>query len=81
MIYYYAALVITYSMTDGTQTTSYVWFDRERHCWEAMQSGEADALYDRIYNLYDDVSMTCHVSNEVSYILKAKLRPEEQKHG
>ena len=76
MIYYFTALVITYSMTPDTETTSYIWYDRERHCQEALQ-GLADPIYNQIYELYDDTSMQCVVSDKVSYVLKPKLRPEK----
>jgi hypothetical protein len=46
MIYYFTALVITYSMDAESVTTSYIWYDRERHCQEALQ-GLADPIYDQ----------------------------------
>ena len=55
MIYYFTALVITYSMDPDTVTTSYVWYDRERHCREALQE-LADPIYTQIYELYEDTS-------------------------
>ena len=76
MIYYYTALVITYSMDAESVTTSYIWYDRERHCREALQE-LADPIYNQIYELYDDTSMQCVVSDKVSYVLKPKLRPEK----
>ena len=74
MIYYFTALVITYNMS-GVDVTSYVWYDRERHCREALQ-GLAGPIYNQIYELYEDTSMQCVVSDKVSYVLKPKLRPE-----
>ena len=76
MIYYFTALVISYSMDQGSVTTSYVWYDRERHCQEAMGAGLADPLYTQLYELYDDLEMRCHVSDEVSFVLKPRLREE-----
>ena len=77
MIYYFTALVISYSMDPDTVTKSYVWYDRERHCQEAMNNGLGDLLYDQLYELYGtDIMMTCYVSDQVSFILKPKLRPE-----
>lgn len=75
MIYYFTALVITYSMDADNVTTSYIWYDRERHCQEALQ-GLADPIYTQIYDLYEDTAMQCVVSDKVSYVLKPKLRPE-----
>lgn len=75
MIYYFTALVITYSMDADSVTTSYIWYDRERHCQEALQ-GLADPIYTQIYELYEDTMMECVVSDKVSYVLKPKLRPE-----
>ena len=75
MIYYFTALVITYSMDAESVTTSYIWYDRERHCQEALQ-GLADPIYNQIYDLYEDTMMECVVSDKVSYVLKPKLRPE-----
>ena len=77
MIYYFTALVISYSMDPDTTTKSYVWYDRERHCQEAMNNGLGDPIYDQLYELYGtDIMMTCYVSDQVSFILKPKLRPE-----
>ena len=76
MIYYYTALVLTYSMSNGMETTSYIWYDRERHCQEALQ-GLADPVYGQIYELYNDTAMMCVVSDEVSFVLKPKLREEK----
>ena len=76
MIYYFTALVISYSMDPDMVTKSYVWYDRERHCQEAMNDSLADPLYTQLYELYDDLSMTCVVSDQVSFVLKPKLRPE-----
>ena len=76
MIYYYTALVITYSMTPDTETTSYIWYDRERHCQEALQS-LVEPIYTQIFELYDDTMAVCHVSEEVSFVLKPKLREEK----
>ena len=75
MIYYFTALVITYSMDAESVTTSYIWYDRERHCQEALQ-GLADPIYDQVSDLYEDTMMQCVVSDQVSYVLKPKLRPE-----
>ena len=77
MIYYYTALVISYSMDPDTVTKSFVWYDRERHCVEAMNDKLADPLYDQLYELYgEDIMMSCQVSDQVSYVLKPKLREE-----
>jgi len=76
MIYYFTALVISYSMDVDSVTTSYVWYDRERHCQEALDDGLADPLYIQLYELYDDLEMRCFVSDEVSFVLKPRLRPE-----
>ena len=78
MIYYFTALVISYSMDQGSVTKSYVWYDRERHCQEALNDGLADPLYTQLYELYDDLMMECHVSDQVSFILKPRLRPKEE---
>jgi len=77
LIYYFTALVITYSM-GGEDVTSYIWYDRERHCREALQE-LADPIYSQIYELYEDTSMQCVVSNDVSFVLRPRLR--ESKDG
>ena len=76
MIYYYTALVLVYSMSDGMETTSYIWYDRERHCQEALQT-LIDPIYSQIHDLYDDTTAKCHVSDEISFVLKPKLREEK----
>jgi len=76
MIYYFTALVISYSMDPGSVTKSFVWYDREWHCQEALDDGLADPLYTQLYELYDDLEMRCVVSDEVSFVLKPRLREE-----
>ena len=79
MIYYFTALVISYSMDPDTVTKSYVWYDRERHCIEAMNEGLMDGVYDQLHELYgNDIMMQCQVSDQASFILRPKLRPEEE---
>ena len=81
MIYYYTALVLTYAI-EGTPVTTKVWYDRERHCREAVRSGLMDGMYDQLYDLYgNDMMLTCEVSDVPSFILKPKLRPKEQNNG
>lgn len=81
MIYYFTALVISYSMGDQEARTV-VWYDRERHCQEAMDDGLADPLYTQLYELYgEDIMMSCHVSEDVSYVLRPRLRPKEESDG
>lgn len=76
MIYYYAALVISYMLNDHT-TKAVVWFDRERHCQEAMDKRLGDPIYNHLYELYGtDIMMTCEVTDKVSFVLRPKLRPE-----
>jgi len=76
MIYYFTALVISYSIDPGSVTKSFVWYDREWHCQEALDDGLADPLYTQLYELYDDLEMRCVVSDEVSFVLKPRLREE-----
>ena len=75
MIYYFTALVISYAI-NGEPAKAHVWYDRERHCQEAMNDSLADPLYTQLHELYDDLHMTCVVSDQVSFVLKPKLRPE-----
>jgi len=59
-----------------------VWYDRERHCQEAMDDGLADPLYNQLYELYgEDIMMKCYVSEDVSYVLRPRLRPKEESDG
>jgi len=76
MIYYFTALVVSYAI-NGEPAKAVVWYDRERHCQEAMNDGLADPLYAQLYELYDDLMMECHVSDQASFILKPRLRPKE----
>jgi len=81
MIYYFTALVISYSMGDQ-EASAVVWYDRERHCQEAMDDGLGDPLYTQLYELYgEDIMMSCHVSEDVSYVLRPRLRPKEESDG
>ena len=81
MIYYYTALVISYAI-NGEPVKAAVWYDRESRCIEAMNDRLFDPLYNHLYELYGtDIMMKCHVSEEVSYKLLPKLRPEEESDG
>lgn len=77
MIYYFTALVISYSMTPDTTTKAFVWYDREYLCQDAMNKGAADQIYSHLYELYDDLEMKCIVSDKISYTLRPRLRGED----
>lgn len=78
MIYYYTALVISYMTEPEYYSQSVIWYSRERHCVEAMRSESVENLYDDLAELYgNDIMMKCHVSKEVSFVLKPKLREEK----
>jgi len=77
MIYYFTALVITYTI-GVNEVNTVVWYENESHCQEAMDSGLSDPLYDHLYELYgNDIMMNCEVSDKVSYMIKPKERPED----
>ena len=77
MIEYFTAMVIAYSVQDQEFETA-VWFQSEKHCSSAMNSGSADGLYNHLYDLYgNDIMMTCQKSTTVSKLIRPKLRPEE----
>lgn len=79
MIYYYTALVVSYAL-NGEAVETVVWYDRERHCQEAMSV--VDPLYSQLYDLYgNDIMVSCFVSEKVSHVLRPKLRPEELSNG
>ncbi len=50
MIEYFTALVIEYSVQDHEIETA-VWFESEKHCSSAMNSGSADGIYNHLYDL------------------------------
>jgi hypothetical protein len=78
MIYYYTALVISYMAEPDFYSQSVIWYSRKRHCVEAMRSESVNNLYDDLVELYgNDIMMKCHVSKEVSFVLKPKLRGEK----
>ena len=81
MIYYFTALVISYSMGEQ-EAFATVWYDRERHCQEAMDDGLSDPLYTQLYELYgNDIMMECVVSEEVSEVIRPRMRPKEESDG
>ena len=79
---FFTALVISYNLPRQDQdTATYVWFESEKHCQEAMrQDGSAEPLYDYIMDLYgNNIMMTCERSNLKSKeALRPKLRPERR---
>ena len=78
MIEYFTALVIAYTV-QGHNIETAVWFESERHCATAMNSGSADGIYNHLYDLYgNDIMMVCHKSNTVSKLIKPKLRPRKE---
>lgn len=79
MIEYFTAMVIAYTVQDQKIETT-VWFQSEKHCFSAMNSGSADGIYNHLYDLYgNDIMMTCQTTNKISKLLKPKLRPEKEK--
>ena len=78
MIEYFTALVISYTVQDHEIDTT-VWFESEKHCASAMNSGSADGIYNHLYDLYgNDIMMVCHKSTTVSKLIKPKLRPRKE---
>lgn len=78
MIEYFTALVISYSVQDYKIETT-VWFESERHCQTAMDSGSTDGLYNFLYDYYgNDIMAVCHVSEVKSKNVRPKLRPTKE---
>lgn len=78
MIEYFTALVISYSV-QNREIDMAVWFQSEKHCESAMNSGSADGIYNHLYDLYgNDIMMVCQKSTTVSKLIKPKLRPRKE---
>jgi hypothetical protein len=76
MIFYFTALVITYTI-GVNEVNTVVWYEKEQHCREAMDDRLGDALYNQLYELYgNDIMMSCEVSDKVSYVLRPRLRED-----
>ena len=76
MIEYFTALVIAYTV-QNQQIETALWFQSERHCASAMNSGSADGIYNHLYDLYgNDLMMICQPTDKVSKLIKPKIRPE-----
>ena len=76
MIEYFTALVIAYTV-QNQQIETALWFQSERHCESAMNSGSADGIYNHLYDLYgNDLMMICQTTDKVSKLVKPKIRPE-----
>jgi len=76
MIEYFTALLISYSVQDQKIDTA-VWFESEKHCASAMNSGSADGIYNHLYDLYgNDIMMTCQTTDKVSKLIKPRIRPD-----
>ena len=83
MIHYFTALVISYTLGDNPNnlgyTTATIWFEREEHCYELMQSDATMPLYNYLLELYGkDISMRCKVTDHVSSVIKPKLRVDPE---
>jgi len=77
MIEYFTVLILSYTL-HGYNIDTIVMFESEKHCSSAMQSRTFDNFYDHIYDLYgNDIMMTCHVTDEVSKLIRPKPRPEQ----
>ena len=78
MIEYFTAMVISYSVQDLEIETA-VWFESEKHCSTAMNSGSADGIYNHLYDLYgNDIMMVCQKTDAVSKLIRPKLRPRKE---
>jgi len=78
MIEYFTAMVISYSVQDLEIETA-VWFESEKHCSTAMNSGSADGIYNHLYDLYgNDIMMVCQKTDVVSKLIRPKLRPRKE---
>ena len=76
MIEYFTALLISYSVQDQKIDTA-VWFESEKHCASAMNSGSADGIYNHLYDLYgNDIMMTCQTTDKVSRLIRTRIRPD-----
>ncbi len=77
MIEYFTALVLHYEV-QGKELETVVWFETENHCQEVMQNDVVMPLYEELYDLYgNNIMMFCEVSENVSRIVRPRLRPEE----
>jgi len=72
MISFFTALIIEYSVQGHTYGT-YMWFETEEHCEQALRSN----FYEVIYEHYEDTSMQCLPSKKMSRSIRPKLRPEQ----
>ena len=78
MIEYFTALVIAYSIQDYDMEIA-IWFESEKHCSSAMNSGSADGIYNHLYDLYgNDIMMTCATTEKVSKYIRPKAKPEKE---
>ena len=78
MIEYFTALVISYSVQDREIDTA-VWFESEKHCSSAMNSGSADGIYNHLYDLYgNDIMMVCQKTDTISKLVRPRLRPRKE---
>jgi hypothetical protein len=78
MIEYFTAMIISYSVQDLEIETA-VWFESEKHCSTAMNSGSADGIYNHLYDLYgNDIMMVCQKTDAVSKLIRPKLRPRKE---
>ena len=78
MIEYFTALVISYSVQDR-EIDMAVWFQSEKHCESAMNSGSADGIYNHLYDLYgNDIMMVCQKTDTISKLVRPKLRPRKE---
>jgi len=76
MIEYFTALLISYSVQDQKIDTA-VWFESEKHCASAMNSGSADGIYNHLYDLYgNDIMMTCQTTDKVSRLIRPRIKPD-----
>jgi hypothetical protein len=76
MIEYFTALVLHYEV-QGKELQTVVWFENEDHCQEVLQNDVAMPLYEELYDLYgNNIMMFCEVSEDVSRIVRPRLRPE-----
>jgi len=83
MIEFFTILFIEYASPEYDMApTASVIYATEEHCQEVLDKGFADPIYDHLMKLYgNDIMMYCHVTDEVSKLVRPKLRPNNLQGG
>jgi len=78
MTEFFTVLVLSYFVGGEIMHTT-VMYDKESHCYEAMNNDLVTPLYEQLYELYgNDIMIRCVVTEDISqHPIRPRVRPTD----